>query len=401
LRSHTCARRGDGSIWCWGANAEGQIGNGSRTDQPTPYEVPSLDAATPGIAAGWDHSCGLVSGGRVACWGEGGDGQLGDGTFVDRTTPAIVKTSSGAPLESVIAVVTGSHFSCALRSTGYAYCWGNNFVGQLGTGDTSGTSSPYARQVAAGGRIIALTAGFGHACALFDDGTARCWGENHSGELGTGAVLESATPLLVDDLDDAVSIAAGAYHTCAVRSYGYVVCWGSPVEGQLGYLVPSSPFGDRPIVEGISDAVEVVSGGWHSCALLSNGQVTCWGHNAAGELGDGTTTMRPTPIVTSLSYPTVQLAAGALHTCALLATGAVRCWGSNYHGQLGDGTSMNQRLLPVAVTTGMVTLSAGNRHTCGVRLDGTARCWGNNQYGQLGDGTTTDALSGTTVLSFP
>jgi alpha-tubulin suppressor-like RCC1 family protein len=401
-RSHSCARSGDGAIWCWGANPEGQIGNDSRTAQPTPYEIATLDTATPGIATGTgpldQHSCGLVAGGRVACWGAGDQGQLGHGSLSGSVTPVIVTTTTGLPLESVVAVVAGRDFSCALRSTGRVYCWGDNSYGQLGNGTVG--DSTRAVIVPGSARVTSITASYVHACMMYDTGHVYCWGQNLDGQLGDGGTSASWTPVEVVDLHDATSIAAGLAHTCAVRRYGHVVCWGSDSDGQLGYDVESSPFGDRPIVTDVTDAVEVSAGALHSCALMSTGQVKCWGNNSNGQLGDNSTTTRTTPVIAHMPYPATRVATGRYHSCALLATDAVRCWGDNAYGQLGDGTTID-RDEPVHAENDVAAIAAGGRQTCGVRTNGTARCWGDNDYGQLGDGTNTDAPNGTYVLSFP
>ncbi len=402
--SHSCARTGDGAIWCWGRNSFGELGDGTTTQRLSPTATVPIDTATPAIATGGDgtdeHSCGLIAGGRVACWGGGLDGQLGDGSFVDRLSPVVVTTASGEPLGFVTDVVTGALFSCALRSTGRVYCWGDNTVGQLGTG-TSGDSAR-ALLVPGPDRAIAITAGTSHACMLTVDGLVRCWGENGAGQLGDGTTVDRPTPVAVTTISDVVSLSAGELHTCAVRTYGHVNCWGSDTWGQRGFDVPAEPFGVMPIVTGITDAIEVSSGGYHSCALLSSGEVRCWGYNGYGALGDATTTVRTTPVRMQLSYPATELAAGRYHTCVIVAPGHVRCTGRNNHGQLGDGTTTN-RLTALAVAGGgtMVDIAAGGRQSCGIRADGTAACWGDNWLGQLGNGTSTPSLVPTSVVSFP
>ncbi len=187
-------------------------------------------------------------------------------------------------------------------------------------------------------------------------------------------------------------MAAGGAHTCALRNDGTVYCWGDNWEGQLGDGTTALSRPTPVAVAGLTGATALAAGGSHTCALQSDGTVACWGDNYYGQLGDGTTTSRPTPVAVAGLSGATALAVGGSHTCALRNDGTVACWGANYYGQLGDGT-FTDRLTPTAVAglSGATAIAARGSHTCALLADGTARCWGNNEYGQLGDGTARGA----------
>lgn len=342
--------------------------------------------APPTVAAGTSHSCARLSGGGLKCWGDNGFGQLGDGTTVQHLTPVSVSGLSSG----VAGVVAGDAHTCALTSAGGAKCWGDNSFGQLGNGTTTQLTTPGNVSGLASG-VANIAAGADHSCAITTAGAVRCWGYNGDGELGNGTTTDNPTPGTVSGLTSGVAaVAAGAYHTCAATTAGAAKCWGYNAYGELGNgtttasLTPAS-------VSGLSSGVAALAAGsYHTCALTA-GAVKCWGFNGYGELGDGTTTDRLSPVaVSGLTSGVAAISAGALYTCALTTSGAVKCWGYNNYGQLGDG-STSSRSTPtpvVGLSGGVVALAAGYDHTCALTSAGGAKCWGYNSDGELGNGTT-------------
>ena len=409
---HTCAVLSDGTAACWGFNAAGQLGNGTSDDSTTPVAVTggTLTGKTvSNITAGAYITCAVTSDGTAACWGQNNYGQLGNGTTNDSTTPVAV-TGGALTGKTVTNITPGDSHTCALLSDDTATCWGNNYLGQLGDGTTTSSTTPiFVTGGALTGKTVTnITAGDNHTCALLSDGTAACWGYNPNGELGDGTTNESNTPIVVTGGALAgktvTNITAGQYHTCAVLSDGTATCGGDNGSGQLGNGTTNSTT-PVAVTSGAltgKTVTNITAGGGHTCAVTSYGTAACWGQNDQGQLADGTTTNSTTPVaITSgaLTGKTVtNITAGDYHMCAILSNGTAACWGNNNYGQLGNGTTTNSTT-PVAVTGGALTgktvtnITAGGDHTCAVLSDGTAACWGNNNHGQLGDGTTTNSTT--------
>ena len=390
---HTCALTRSGAVKCWGRNGTGQLGDGTRrTNRLTPVDVAGLASGVVAIAAGELHTCALTSSGVVQCWGYNSFGQLGDDTsWTGRPTPVDVVGLAGG----VVAISAGTDHTCALTRGGAVKCTGDNFHGQLGDG-TSGMSRLTPGDVAGlASGVAAISAGFGHTCALTSGGAVKCWGNNGAGQLGDGTSgPDRLTPVDVVGLaNGVVAIAARGYHTCALTGGGAVKCWGENNVGQLGDGTVGTNRLTPVDVAGLAGGVvAIAAGGVHTCALTSGGAVKCWGYNYAGQLGDGTVgTTRLTPVdVAGLASGVVAIAAGGSHTCALTRGGAVKCWGENASAQLGDGTVGASRLTPIDVVglaSGVVAIAAGGSHTCALTRGGAAKCWGRNDDGRLGDGT--------------
>jgi alpha-tubulin suppressor-like RCC1 family protein len=360
---HTCAILDNGSVSCWGPNNFGQLGDGTNTPdlvRNTPTQTSSLgtDRTAVAISAGRYHTCALLDDGSVSCWGRNNFGQLGDGTDTLRNTPT--QTSSLGTDRTAVAISAGEGHTCAILDDGSVSCWGSNNGGRLGDGTTTDRNTPTPTSSLGTGRTaIAITVGEGlgsHTCAILDDGSVSCWGYNTYGQLGDGTDTLRNTPTQTSSLGTdrtAVAISAGFRHTCAILDDGSVSCWGYNTYGQLGdgtttdHSTPTqtSTLGtDRT-------AIAITVGGDHTCAILDDGSVSCWGNNSQGRLGDGTTTDRLTPTQTSSlgeGRTAVAITAGYGYTCAILDDRSVSCWGWNIFGQLGDGTT-NDRFTPTAI----------------------------------------------------
>lgn len=337
---HTCVVTSAGEAKCWGYDHDGQLGDGRRSDRSRPVDVVGLTTGVKAITAGWRHTCAVTTEGGAKCWGNNHDGQLGDGTEIDRNTPQDVV----GLLAKVTAIRAGERHTCALTVAGGVKCWGNNHDGQLGDGTRKDKVTPVDVPGLTSG-VVAMTDGWRHTCALTSAGGVKCWGSNHDGQLGDGTETDRVSP--VD-------------------------------------------------VTGLTSGVTAITARWrHTCALMSAGGVKCWGNNHNGQLGDGTKHDRNTPVdVVGLTSGVKAIAAGWSHACALTTAGGMKCWGSNHEGQLGDGTGLDPKR-PVDVVfarSGIIAIATGGEHTCAV-TQGTVTCWGENEDGQLGDGTFKSTLA--------
>jgi len=317
-----------------------------------------------------------------------------------------------AEVSNAANITAGDYHACALLQNGEARCWGNNTAGQLGDGTETDSSSPVpVLQLA---QAVGISTGGFHTCAVLQNGAVKCWGRNEIGQLGDGTTDSSSVPVAVSGITNAIAVAAGYKHTCALLQNGTVQCWGDNSYGELGdgNAVLTSERGGAstshssvPVtVVGINTAVAVTaSDGYHSCAVLQDGTVRCWGDNVSGQLGDGSRTTAVTPVAVVGIGAAVDVSSGDFHTCALLRNGTVNCWGLNYTGQLGSGSSTSDSATPVEVSGvgTAIAVSAGVMHTCAVLQDGTARCWGDNSVGEIGDGTTSNAFDPVTATRDP
>lgn len=393
--SHSCAVISDGSLRCWGWNAWGQLGDGGTASQNFPVLVALPGLTVTAVAAGYGHSCALLNNGGLRCWGMNHAGQLGDGSNSHSLAPVVVSGLSGLTATSL---ATRASHTCAAFSDGSARCWGRNDTGQLGDGSTSNRNAPVVVAGLSGMAALALSVGELHSCARLSGGALRCWGDNWYGQLGDGTTMRRLTAVAsIDQVGQIVtSMSAGKQHVCARLGDATLRCWGDNGLGQVGDGTVAQR--ERPVVVGALSGLGVTSvaaGFWHSCATFANAGPHCWGNNRDAQLGDGSTTHRvlPTPVNGLAGVNVTAVAGSESHTCALVADGSVRCWGQNNRGQLGDGSTTN-RTTPVMVTglAGLVAtaVAVGSGHSCARISDGTLRCWGQNLYGQVGDGTTTD-----------
>jgi alpha-tubulin suppressor-like RCC1 family protein len=481
---HTCAVRDDGGVWCWGAGGLGRLGDGTTSARTTPVQVTGLTTAVD-VAAGGDSSCAVLSDRSARCWGGNQAGQLGNGSFTTfSVTPVVVNGladvvdlrvggshacavlldgtarcwgnhSSGqlgtnligatssltrtpnavVGLSDLTQIATGKAFSCALRSDGSVWCWGDNGFGQLGTNTFSSNANVPLGTIGLTGADV-LGAGSDHACALRDDGAGWCWGSNVDGKLGNGLLpwqmILSRFPVAVSVPSGATSVDGGTRHTCMASATGPAHCWGTQLGGRLGNgrdanaltPVPATALGSPSLlsdacavtwgqlqcwgsnvdgrlgggstagrvlapvaVPSPSDVVHVASGRTHACSVGSDGTVQCWGKGTSGQLGNGAVVTSAAPVPVSGISTAIAVGVGLRHSCAVLADATVRCWGANDYGQLGNGSTVSSAV-PVAPTgLGSVDeLTVGNEFSCARSADGSVRCWGSHSSNQIGDG---------------
>jgi alpha-tubulin suppressor-like RCC1 family protein len=341
---HTCALTSARGLKCWGNNYLGSLGDGTTVDRDTPVAVTGLSTGVAAMDGGWWHTCALTSGGGVKCWGANGYGQLGNGS----TTKQLAPVSVSGLASGVTAISVGGWHTCALTSGGGVKCWGANENGRLGDGTTTNRSVPV-DVVGLSSGVIAIAAGGVHTCALTSSGGVKCWGYNYNGSVGDGTSTDRHTPVDVIGLGSGViSIAAGGAHTCALTSGHEVKCWGSNWRGELGDGTTTERHSPVTVI-GLGTDVHALATGGPTCALTTGGGVKCWGDNAAGQLGDGTMTNRLVPVdVIGLSSGATAIAVGIDHACAQINDYGYKCWGYNSEGELGDGTTIT-RTSPVDV----------------------------------------------------
>src|SRR6266513_178113 len=377
-----------------------------RTQQ---FTANGIDTAT-AVEAGIFHQCALMQDATVRCWGENDYGQLGNGVI---SSPPDAPNPTPVPvvgLNGVAAVAGGGFHTCARFSDGRLRCWGRNSEGQLGDPAFTDWASPTSVPVAGITTATGVTGGGYHTCAVLQNGTVRCWGQNDYGQLGNGTTTPAAvpnnTPVEVSRITIAVAISAGGFHTCALLADGTVRCWGQNDYGQLGdgsIIEPQTrPPTPRPTptpvtVQGITTAVAMKSGPFHTCALLRDGTMQCWGWNDFFQLGDSTVPNASSTPVTVRGVSPASLAPGDQHTCVLLPDATVRCWGDNNFGQLGNGSARG--IYPpadaAAVTgiTAAVAATSGAEHTCALLRDTRVQGWGRGLFGRLGDGRDRNGLA--------
>ncbi|MEO1057235.1 MAG: hypothetical protein AAFY28_10015 [Actinomycetota bacterium] len=416
---HTCTLSAQGQVFCWGNNLVGQLGYGDTADRGNlaadmGNNLPPVDLGTgrtaTALAAGNDHTCALLDDRTVKCWGFNIAGQLGYGDTADRGDDP---NEMGDDLPAVDlgtgrwarALAVGSTHSCAILDDYSAKCWGSGGFGRLGQsnfatiGDDPNEMGANLMPIdlGAGRSVVALTAGEAHNCAILDNSELKCWGRNAVGQLGLGdtndrgdganEMGDSLPAVSLGDGRTATAVSAGQIHTCALLDNAEVKCWGQGTEGQLGYgnnwnrgdnanemgfNLPNVPLGTDVTV------VAIATGYRHSCARLADGGLKCWGENSRGQLGQSDTSDRGDnalemqdfllPIMLGADRTVTAVGAGAEHTCSILDDNTLRCWGYNSQGQLGLGVfgnigdgigEMGDFLPPVSLPTGIIFDPAG------------------------------------------
>lgn len=349
---------------------------------PVVFQAHAVDSLRPNqrrLATGGFHTCSLGADSRAYCWGDNYWGQLGAGGF-HRTHPVPVLRDY-----SYTAIDAGGTHTCGISADQGVYCWGSNLSGQAGWSlDAESLDTP--QPVALPGKAIDIATGAAHSCALLSDRAVYCWGDNSHGQLGDGTGTGGPVPVRALSGNTFVAIDAGDESTCALSQAGEAFCWGGNRYGQLGDGTETTR--TRPVRAAAGHRFRSVSIARHACGITLSDNVLCWGDNADGALGYPSPNNSLSPVSPAIIGRVVSLATGLGHSCAIDARGAAYCWGRNWYGQVGDGT-MTNRSIPVLVSSGasFVSIAASWAHSCAARADGLLQCWGSNTSGQLGDGT--------------
>ncbi len=381
-------------------------------DGVSPDAFPVAKVGPASITAGKNHSCAITSLGTVYCWGDNSAGQLGDGRRPADSAVAVPVEHADGVLDMphpAIQVDAGADHTCALDRSGTAYCWGSNSDGQLGIGSNDGQATPAPVGSLNGRTLVKITTGANHTCAIDDEGAAWCWGDNSAGQLGVPGLSPGTTsPVRVSTAGgpaSVVDIAAGGNTTCALTGAGATYCWGEGSAGQIGDGAGVDR--DRPTLVSTAGALHgarirrITVGDTQACGTDADGHAYCWGDTAGG-------THRTPDAVHAPGVVFGELSAGARHVCGLdRNSAAAYCWGSDVNGQLGDGSTTHANG-PTRVDTGAQSpaatlrdIAGGARHTCALDSRGVAFCWGADDDGQLGNGPGGASIVAAAVVGLP
>lgn len=443
--AHSCVWGRDGSeiesIYCWGRNEYGQVGN---PDYPGYFDAYGAVAATKNLAhwtnspvlvalpslpvsgyvpfrtlsSGADHVCALTPVGKAYCWGLGSLGALGHGGTWNSSIPTATSMPTGSGFSTFTQMSAGNNHTCGQGDNGVTYCWGFNAYSQLGNGTTTQQDLPSPVTLPSGdgfSHFIQLASGSNYACALGNNKIAYCWGGNGFGQLGTGDYTDHNTPTKVSMPTGVLftQISAGFYTVCALGDDDITYCWGSGGSGQIGNGGSSGTGAPAAVTMPTGVVFTRISAGTDSvCALGNDTRLYCWGENDHGQLGMGVsdTTDRnvptevPMPVVSGLTR-FLQVETRYFQTCALGNNNKLYCWGWNDTGQLGVGDTTDRKVpveVPLPVEVGLskfVQVSVtGNKATCALGDNLKAYCWGYNLFGKLGNSTSNDSSDPTAVI---
>jgi hypothetical protein len=341
---HGCALASNGTVWCWGADDVGQLGDYGQYPAYAPRPVTGVETAL-ALAVGGDFACVILPTTGVRCWGKTDRGQGGHETNQPFISPSCVTRSSDeTSLLGVTSLALGGAHACGVLEDGTLSCWGANDSSQLGDGTTLDRNQPVPVLEITGARLVA--AGGRHTCALLNDTTVRCWGANDEGQLGDGTTIARAGAVTVADADGTAplagvtALAAGDAFTCAMMQDATLSCWGANADCQLG-LPSSTPRALLPVAVPLGDVQSVAAGAQHACAVLGSGRAVCWGRNDFGQVGAPAGACRADPVELPLPH-VLSVDAGLTHSCAVDEMG-LWCWGDDSLGQLGIGVASPAR----------------------------------------------------------
>ena len=326
--------KSDGSLWAWGGNTVGQLGDGTNTEQYSPRKI--MDGVK-AISAGSVHSLAVKNDGSLWVWGGNYNGQLGDGTTTDRNTPVKIIDSG------VTAVSAGGWHSLAIKSDGSLWAWGNNYYGQLGDGTSANINITTPIKIMDG--VKAINASNEHSFAIKNDGSLWAWGYNQYGKLGDGTTENKSTPVKI--MDGVTAVSSRSYHSLAIKNDGSLWAWGTGEYGGLGDGTTTNRSAPVKIMD--SGVTAACAGNWQSMAIKDDGSLWSWGYNAWGQIGDGTKINKTTPV--KIMDDVAKITMGDFHNIAIKNDGSVWRWGQNSYGQFGDGSPIGS-IVPVKVSGG-------------------------------------------------
>jgi alpha-tubulin suppressor-like RCC1 family protein len=394
--NHTLAIDKNGTVWAWGNNFSGQLGDNSTTSRLTPISVLGATKTFCQISAGTSHTVAIDKNGQVWGWGSNNYGQLGEDSITNRRTPVSV---AGAT-KTFCQIAAGTLYTVAIDKNGTAWAWGINTLGRLGDNSTTSRRTPVS-VAGATKTFCQISAGTAHTVAIDKNGTVWAWGSNDNGQLGDNSTTSRLTPVSVlGTTKTFCKISAGTLHNLAIDKNGTVWAWGNYSLGRIGDNSTTSRLTPVSVLGTTKTFCQISAGANHTLAIDKNGTVWAWGSNTNGQLGDNSTTSRLTPVsVLGATKTFCQISAG-VHNLAIDKNGTVWAWGNNTNGQLGDNSITSKRT-PVSVlgtTKTFCQISAGANHTLAIDKNGTAWAWGLNNTGQLGDNSITSKRTPVSVL---
>ncbi len=372
---HSAAITTNGDLYVWGANWDGQLGDGTTIDSYVPKKIMSNVAS---VSLGYLHSAAITTNGDLYTWGVNHYGQLGDGTTTNNYVPKKI-------MSNVASVNLGDYYSAAITTNGDLYTWGQNLYGQLGNGETSAyKANPNPEKIMS--NVASVSLGDEYSAVITTNGDLYTWGWNNNGKLGDGTTDNRSVPKKI--MSNVASVSLGDYYSAVITTNGDLYTWGNNYFGQLG----DGTTDNRSVPKKIMSNVASVSlGSSHSAAITTNGDLYTWGYNCDGQLGDGTTDNRSVPKKIMSNVASVSL--GGFYSAAITTNGDLYTWGVNNYGALGDGTTKNCSSVPIKIMENVasISLSLGFYQSAAITTNGDLYTWGDNNYGMLGDGTTTSS----------
>jgi len=398
---HTAAIKTDGTLWLWGNNGYGRLGDNTITHRSSPIQTVAFGSNWSSAAGGNSHTAAIKMDGTLWLWGRNTEGQLGDNTITSKSSP--VQVVGFANTWSKIAC--GWYHTAAIKTDGTIWTWGNNDSGRLGDNSTVYRSSPV-QTVAFGTNWSSVACGYRHTGAIKTDGTLWTWGQNSYGNLGDNTIIHRSSPVqTVTGGTNWSSVACGYHYTIAIKTDGTLWTWGRNLFGALGdntIIHRSSPV---QVIGFATNWSSVACGYKFTAATKTDGTLWLWGSNAYGNLGDNTIIHRSSPVQTIVFGSNWSKVACGDFTAAIKKDGTLWTWGYNFHGQLGNNTAGANRSSPVqplayAFSTNWSNTSAGGTHTSAIKKDGTLWSWGSGTSGQLGNNTATSTSAPVQEMTF-